>query len=355
MKYCEDYAALLDPYIDGELSPEDTARVREHLTVCGGCRAYVQAALLLRENFPEIEETEVPDGFAASVMGAIRSDAAPRKKRRTPWVKVLAPLAACCAIVILVKSLPMDAATADTASAGIVTEETVPETAQTRDDTAAARNSEPEAAETEEPPVGEASTPAAETAGETPEIGTKTGTAADAVQPHAYTAQTNGQEDAGAIAEEDTGAIAQEGTEAVTEGAGAAAEDGAGTENAGAAAEDAAQPETPSENSVAAATTSAADSWVENGNVVFSFTVFLSKDTVADALDGYEGKPYSNANFPDKGVIGTGYAMTVEEAEHILYDVLDTPLGPAENPERTTELCCIVVTEEEISSSSIGK
>ena len=47
MKYCEDYAALLDPYIDGELSPEDTARVREHLTVCGGCRAYVQAALLL--------------------------------------------------------------------------------------------------------------------------------------------------------------------------------------------------------------------------------------------------------------------------------------------------------------------
>ena len=94
---------------------------------------------------------------------------------------------------------------------------------------------------------------------------------------------------------------------------------------------------------------------MENGNVVFSFTVFLSKDTVADALDGYEGKPYSNANFPDKGVIGTGYAMTVEEAEHILYDVLDTPLGPAENPERTTELCCIVVTEEEISSSSIGK
>ena len=25
MKYCEDFAALLDPYIDGELSPEETA------------------------------------------------------------------------------------------------------------------------------------------------------------------------------------------------------------------------------------------------------------------------------------------------------------------------------------------
>ena len=106
---------------------------------------------------------------------------------------------------------------------------------------------------------------------------------------------------------------------------------------------------------IAADTTRAADSWVENGNVVFSFTVFLSKDTVADALDGYEGKPYSNPMNPDEGVIGTGYAMTREELDHILYDVLDTPLGPAENPERTTELCCIVVTEEEISSSSIGK
>ena len=39
MRYCEDYAALLDPYIDGELSPEDTARVREHLHQCDGCRA----------------------------------------------------------------------------------------------------------------------------------------------------------------------------------------------------------------------------------------------------------------------------------------------------------------------------
>ena len=39
MKYCEDYAALLDPYLDGELSPEDAARVRAHLAVCDRCRA----------------------------------------------------------------------------------------------------------------------------------------------------------------------------------------------------------------------------------------------------------------------------------------------------------------------------
>ena len=60
MKYCEDYAALLDPYIDGELSPEDTARVREHLHQCDGCRAYVQSALLMRDAFPQIEDTLTP-------------------------------------------------------------------------------------------------------------------------------------------------------------------------------------------------------------------------------------------------------------------------------------------------------
>ena len=162
MKYCEDYGALLDPYIDGELSPEDTARVREHLRGCDGCRAYVQAALLLRENFPEIEETEVPDGFAESVMGAIRSGAAPQKKRRAPWAKVLLPLAACCAIVILVRSLPtgfadMDSAASYASTAEESAAEAVQDAPAAQDDTepaqdgvAAARFSQPDGEGTEE-------------------------------------------------------------------------------------------------------------------------------------------------------------------------------------------------------------
>ena len=72
MTYCKEFSALLDPYIDGELSPEETARVREHLHTCDGCRAYVQAALAIRDAFPEEEDTPVPDGFAAGVMAATR-------------------------------------------------------------------------------------------------------------------------------------------------------------------------------------------------------------------------------------------------------------------------------------------
>ena len=119
MKYCDEFAALLDPYIDGELSPEETARVREHLRSCDGCRAYVQAALIMRDAFPEAEDTEVPEGFAEGVMAAIRADAAPRKRRSPRWKKTLLPLAACCAVVVLaVSSLPR---LSDTAVEGDVT------------------------------------------------------------------------------------------------------------------------------------------------------------------------------------------------------------------------------------------
>ena len=43
---------------------------------------------------------------------------------------------------------------------------------------------------------------------------------------------------------------------------------------------------------------------------------------------------------------GIGYAMGQEDFEHVLYDVLDYPLGPVLNQDRTTELNCIVVTED---------
>lgn len=144
MTYCEEFAALLDPYIDGELSPAETARVREHLRTCDGCRAYVQAALAMRDAFPEEEDTPVPDGFAAGVMAAIRADAAPRKRRRPRWAKTLLPLAACCAIVVLAVSglpRPSDTAVADNlesqAEIAAPAEAAAPDADSSEEDTAA--------------------------------------------------------------------------------------------------------------------------------------------------------------------------------------------------------------------------
>ena len=133
MKYCDDYAALLDLYVDGELSPDDMDRVRAHLETCPGCRAYVDDALAIRAAFPDVEDTEVPAGFAESVMSAVQAaaqerPAAPQAKKRH-WGRVLLPLAACCAIVILLhgvtgsKNSPVEFATASSSATDTATTE----------------------------------------------------------------------------------------------------------------------------------------------------------------------------------------------------------------------------------------
>ena len=106
MKYCDDYAALLDLYVDGELSPEEMSRGRDRLERGPGCRAYVDDALAIRAAFPDVEDVEVPMGFAEGVMARIQTEAGSKKKQSTPWRKVLPTLVACCAVVILLRSVP---------------------------------------------------------------------------------------------------------------------------------------------------------------------------------------------------------------------------------------------------------
>lgn len=111
MKYCEQYAALLDLFVDGELAGPEMERVRDHLAECPGCRAYVDDALAIRAGFPDVEETDVPEGFAEGVMERIREDSARdqkivklRRRGIRRWMGTAAALAACCALVILVRT-----------------------------------------------------------------------------------------------------------------------------------------------------------------------------------------------------------------------------------------------------------
>lgn len=113
MKYCEKYAALLDLFVDGELTPEEMVRVQAHLAACPGCQAYVDDALAIRAGFPDAEETAVPEGFAEGVMERVRRDVkrermAVERKRRSfrRWAGTFGVLAACCALVIFVRTGP---------------------------------------------------------------------------------------------------------------------------------------------------------------------------------------------------------------------------------------------------------
>ncbi len=111
MKYCEEYAALLDLLVDGELPQVDIERVQAHLESCPGCRAYIDDALVVRAGFPDVEDMVVPEDFAAGVMNRIRESVLEedkktlklRRRRFQRWMGTAA-LAACCALVIILRT-----------------------------------------------------------------------------------------------------------------------------------------------------------------------------------------------------------------------------------------------------------
>lgn len=111
MKCCEGYEALLDLYVDGELTPEELAQVRAHINGCPGCQAYVDDALAIRAGFPDVEDTLVPENFAEDAMERIRkssgADVKIAERKRRPvrrWMGTAGALAACCALVILAET-----------------------------------------------------------------------------------------------------------------------------------------------------------------------------------------------------------------------------------------------------------
>lgn len=108
MNGCEDFLELLDSFLDGELPPDQMLRVQAHLDACPACRDYVDGALTLRAAFPSVEDADVPEGFAENVMERVRaSTPKPAALHRRRWMSAVAALAACCAIVILLRFGPV--------------------------------------------------------------------------------------------------------------------------------------------------------------------------------------------------------------------------------------------------------
>ena len=103
MKTCEEFAPLLSAYFDGELTESESAEVRSHLCVCPACRARLDELIALHGALGALEEAEVPEGFAANVMAAVRAEKAaqtPRTKKRSAWRRWMS-MAACAAIIAL--------------------------------------------------------------------------------------------------------------------------------------------------------------------------------------------------------------------------------------------------------------
>lgn len=108
--------ALLDAFLDGELTAEESAAVEAHLDVCQDCRAYVDDGLAIRAAFPTEEAAALPAKLHAHVMAAVANAPQSRPKKQ-PWGKLMAA-AACLALIVAVQHgwLGMGAESSDTAA-----------------------------------------------------------------------------------------------------------------------------------------------------------------------------------------------------------------------------------------------
>ena len=93
--------ALLDAFVDGELTSDEMIQVQAHLDECPACQAYVDDALAIRAAFPTEDDIPLPADFSENVMRSVAKVPQSRPKRQ-PWGK-LAAAAACLAVIVLVQ------------------------------------------------------------------------------------------------------------------------------------------------------------------------------------------------------------------------------------------------------------
>ncbi|MCR9162075.1 MAG: anti-sigma factor family protein [Nannocystaceae bacterium] len=68
---CSEYAALLQPHVDGELADEEQRRVSDHLEMCEACRAATSEQMWVRATLRSLEREPAPSRLRAGVLAAL--------------------------------------------------------------------------------------------------------------------------------------------------------------------------------------------------------------------------------------------------------------------------------------------
>lgn len=344
MKYCEEYAALLDAFVDGECSPEEDRRVRAHLNACPGCQNYVNMALAMREAFSDAGDVEVPEDFAAGVMAAIRSGAAPRVRKKVPWKRALISLAACCAIAVLLRFVPFGGLSSSTASLSGDAETRMAGSSSSSSSTpaesrlfsGAASDTAGSSAEESAPAAGSGSSGAAgsSNSGSTgsPRQSTKKKSSDTQEKSSSQSAQTPGT----AIQTAPTVQTPTSSESAASGGGNSPA--GAGSGSAGSSSGAVSGQEVPPEGISNSLT--ALPEGTQTAKTTYHKWAAFTRDEVGSALDGYEG----TSSYDDS----TETTTTTYELEEAEFDAIIAQLNAAGrvtvDDTVTAALCCISVS-----------
>lgn len=68
---CSEFAALLQPHVDGELADEEQRRVSDHLEGCDACRTAVSEQMWVRATLRSLEREAAPPGLRGNILAAL--------------------------------------------------------------------------------------------------------------------------------------------------------------------------------------------------------------------------------------------------------------------------------------------
>jgi anti-sigma factor (TIGR02949 family) len=74
---CEEALDLLEPYVDGELSADDAARLRSHLERCPSCATELELAARIQRELRALPELDCPPEVLERVQRAGRGEVVP--------------------------------------------------------------------------------------------------------------------------------------------------------------------------------------------------------------------------------------------------------------------------------------
>jgi len=87
---CERFRALLDSYLDGEISRAEESTARAHAHGCAACAREVERAIAARSLLRSVAAIGLSSGFRATVGARVRAEQG-RRERRGRWLRVLVP------------------------------------------------------------------------------------------------------------------------------------------------------------------------------------------------------------------------------------------------------------------------
>ena len=102
MKSCEEYQALIEMYLDNELTREQKHLFETHISSCNECFDALSFAKSIRQTLKTLPEIDVPEDFNAVLRQRINTECKAQRKSFTVYARKYGALAACVILAVVI-------------------------------------------------------------------------------------------------------------------------------------------------------------------------------------------------------------------------------------------------------------